>query len=183
MKTFTHRRYLSCLGLAALAFSCFVTAVPANALDINKALAAYLYHFFNFTRWPAGSIPAGRGFVNLCLVGSDEVQPELAAIEGQTAGGLRLRILRMTPSASFEQCQALFISYRSDALRDEILHKTNGLPTLTLSTTPGFAHAGGVVEFVRVEDRLRMKINTQAMADNHLQISSKLLAIAEIVSR
>ncbi|MBI2380239.1 MAG: YfiR family protein [Gammaproteobacteria bacterium] len=160
-----------------------LAASPALAIDLNKALAAYLYHFFNFTRWPEGhGLTASGGFANLCLLGDTQINPDIESIDGQMAGDKTLRILRMTPSASFEQCHALFIDYRSASLREGILARTRGSPTLTLSTAPGFAAAGGVVEFARVDDRLRMKINTRAMRDQQLKISSKLLNLAEIVT-
>lgn len=177
----TRRLYLTGTAVAMLYGSGLAASLSAQALDVDKALAAYLYHFFNFTVWPEAQGQATAGFANLCLVGDDTASPAIAAIDGQIAGRKTLRILRMTPSASFEACQALFIHYRSESLRSDLIARTQGLPTLTLSTAPGFAAAGGVVEFVQTSDRLRLKINTRAMEHKQLRISSKLLNLAEIV--
>lgn len=158
------------------------SARAGELLDLNKATAAYLYHFFNFTQWPIGAVKPDGAFLRLCLVGDDGENPYLEAINGKVAGNKTLQILRMTPSASFEQCHAIYLIYRSSDIRDEVLSKTRDLPTLTLSASPGFAEAGGVVEFIRSEDRLKLKVNTTAMNSKGLQISAKLLNLAEVVA-
>ena len=151
-----------------------------ESIDLNKATAAYLYHFFNFTQWPANNHNSGGAFMRLCLVGDEAHDPDLEAINGKTAGNKTLQILRMTTSASFEQCHAIFLIYRSSEVRDEVLSRTRDLATLTLSASPGFAEAGGVVEFVRSNERLKLKVNTNAMHNKGLQISATLLNLAEV---
>lgn len=158
------------------------SARASEAIDLNKATAAYLYHFFNFTQWPSEISKAGGSFLRLCLVGDDNDNPFIDAINGKLAGEKTVQILRMTTSASFDHCHAIYLIYRSPAVRDEVLEKTVNLAALTVSATPGFVEAGGVVEFVRSEDRLKLKVNATAMHSKGLQISAKLLNLAEVVN-
>lgn len=160
----------------------FASARAGEAIDLNKATAAYLYHFFNFTQWPSETVKSGGSFLRLCLVGDDNDNPYIDAINGKLAGEKTVQILRMTTSASFEQCHAIYLIYRSQSVRDEVLEKTGKLAALTVSATPGFVEAGGVVEFVRSDDRLKLKVNATAMHDKGLQISAKLLNLAEVVT-
>jgi len=172
------------LVLLVLLVQCLTEPTRAGeVIDTDRATAAYLYHFFNFTQWPAGAITSEGSFLRLCLVGDDDNNLHLDAIDGKAAGAKTLQILRMTASASFEQCHTLFLIYRSSDVRDQVLSKTRHLATLTVSSTPGFVEAGGVVEFVRSEDRLTLKINAGVMHDKGLQISSKLLNLAEVVNQ
>lgn len=155
------------------------SARAGETLDLDKATAAYLYHFFNFTQWPEKS---DGPFLRLCLIGDADSNPYLDSIDGKPAGNKTVQVLRMTGSAQLDQCHALYLNYRSSALRDDVLSKTRLLATLTLSANPGFAEAGGVVEFVRYDDRLKLKINASAMHDKGLQISAKLLTLAEVIN-
>jgi hypothetical protein len=65
---------------------------------------------------------------------------------------------------------------------DEVVRSTAGSPVLTAADRPDFAKRGGVFNFGRKEDAVSLELNTGAARRAGLQISSKVLALAAIVS-
>ena len=63
----------------------------------------------------------------------------------------------------------------------EVLVNLRQHSILTVADMPGFASAGGSIEFVLEENHVRFAINPGAAMRSRLKISSKLLALARIV--
>ena len=51
-------------------------------------------------------------------------------------------------------------------------------PMLTVSNAEGFADSGGMIEFTRTDNRIGVKINTNAVTAAHLQVEDRLLRLA-----
>jgi hypothetical protein len=52
---------------------------------------------------------------------------------------------------------------------------------LTVSDFQGFADAGGMIEFTRIENKIGVKIDTVAVMAAHLQVQDRLLKLANAV--
>jgi hypothetical protein len=52
---------------------------------------------------------------------------------------------------------------------------------LTISQIRGFADAGGIIQLFRAGDRVRFRINHRVARDRGLELSARLLDLAEIV--
>jgi YfiR/HmsC-like len=63
----------------------------------------------------------------------------------------------------------------------EILANLRGTDALTVGETEGFAPGGGIIQLVLRDNRVRLMVNVEAAERARLKISSKLLALAEIV--
>jgi len=55
-------------------------------------------------------------------------------------------------------------------------------PLLTVGDAYSFARSGGIIQFVTVRGRVRLRINAEAARSADLTISSKLLSLADIVT-
>jgi hypothetical protein len=76
-------------------------------------------------------------------------------------------------------CHVLFIS-RSEAERlEQILTGLRGRNTLTVADIDDFALRGGMIQLVTEKNKIRMRINLEAVKAANLTISSKLLRVAE----
>ena len=53
---------------------------------------------------------------------------------------------------------------------------------MTVSDLDGFAEAGGVMQFVMQENRVRFVVNLDAATQGKLRVSAKLLALAQVVN-
>jgi hypothetical protein len=80
-------------------------------------------------------------------------------------------------------CDILFISQSEGNRVEAILASLNNRPTLTVSDLDRFARRGGMIHLVTDGNRIRLAINLEAAQAAHLTISSKLLRVAEIVTR
>ena len=53
---------------------------------------------------------------------------------------------------------------------------------LTVSDMERFAHRGGIITLLTIQDRIRFEINVEAARRSGVKISSKLLKLANIVT-
>ena len=78
-------------------------------------------------------------------------------------------------------CNMLLIG-ASEAGRVEVIVATMAhQPVLVFADFEGFARAGGVGNFVMVENRVRFEINNVAAREAGLKVSSRLLRVALLV--
>jgi len=52
---------------------------------------------------------------------------------------------------------------------------------LTVSDMPGFVQSGGIIGFETVNNKIKLQVNLSTAKTANLNISSKLLSVAEIV--
>jgi hypothetical protein len=146
--------------------------------------AAYIYNFVKFVEWPRRKSPEPGGTIStisVCIVGNDPFGPALAAIEGKTAEGKKIRLRREQSAQNMKGCEVLFISSSEEERLDRILEAVKGLSVLTIGETRGFAQKGVMINFYMESRNVRFEINPKAAERAGLKISSNLLKIARIV--
>jgi hypothetical protein len=90
----------------------------------------------------------------------------------------------MAKTAAARAARSLVWGLGSEGDRpEEILAGLKRRPLLTVSDADGFAQRGGIIRFVTDRSRIRLQLNLEAAEAAHLTISSKLLRVAEIVTR
>ena len=72
----------------------------------------------------------------------------------------------------------LFICASERRRMAEILKSVNEVSVLTVSELERFLPAGGMIQFVMEENKVRFDINPGAARRAHLRISSKLMSVA-----
>ncbi len=144
--------------------------------------AAFMYNFAKFVEWPEGTFADDDSAVNLCVFGDDPFGVVLdKTVEGKTAQGRGLAIRRLSREKGMKSCQVVFIASDNRRRLPVILNNLRESAVLTVGETDGFARAGGMINFVIEEDRVRFDINTGAAKRAGLKISSKLLKLARTV--
>lgn len=144
--------------------------------------AAFLFHFAQFTEWPADAFPRGDSPLVIAVVGRDD--PFGGALEravrGKVIGGHPIVVAHYDSPANLGPCHVLFVcDDQSDAL-DAVLQKA-GSATLTVADLDSFGDHGGLVRFFAEENKIRFEINLDALRRSRLKISAKLLKLARIV--
>ena len=89
---------------------------------------------------------------------------------------------RMKWSDGAWKCHVLFISVSDKRHVAQSLAQLRDMPVLTVSEIGGFTQAGGMIEFVFDEDRVRFDINRDAALRAKLRIDARLLAVAHAVN-
>lgn len=143
--------------------------------------AAILYNFAKFTRWPAESFADADAPLQLCVFGTDPFGAALATIDGKRVGSRSLRTRLIADSSQALGCHVLFVSASERESFAEVLAVTDRAAILTVADIPEFARAGGIITLNIVEDRTRFEVNRVAAARAGLELSAKLLRLADSV--
>ena len=144
--------------------------------------AAFLFNFAKFVEWPAESFAGPASPIVLFVFGVDPFGDALKSLKGKTANGRPIVVRYAANLGEVERCHILFVSATEKANLPNILLNTKGWSILTVGDMHGFAQDGGVINMVKEEGRVGIEINMEAAHRSRLKISSKLLALAKIVT-
>lgn len=145
--------------------------------------AVFLFNFAQFAEWPPEALGRpGSPFV-IGILGDDPFGSYLDdLVRDEEIGGRRLVIHRCRELVETQGCHLLFIS-RSEAPRMEmLLRNLRNRSVLTVSDVEPFARAGGMVQFLMEDRKVRLRINVLAAKACGLTISSKIQRPATIVT-
>lgn len=154
--------------------------LEANEYQIK---AAYLLNFPNFVDWPGSASNDSQSPLRLCLVGSDPLGSALSRMMAdRLSRGRALLLRRVSRTEPFSDCQILYISPSESKYLPQILESVHNVSALTVGETDRFVEEGGMIQLVMEDNRIRFKINPSAASEAGIRISSKLLALAKIVT-
>jgi hypothetical protein len=171
-------------ALVFLVLSCAKMLVAADtpAPSEEQVKAVFLFNFAKYVDWPPDALPGNATPITIGVIGTDSIGDDLQHdVEGKTINGHPFVIKHMAWDAEWSGCQILFISRSEAARTGEILDKASTLPILTVGESEAFARNGGIVNFVLKNGNVRLSINLNAARKAGLNISSRLLAVADVV--
>jgi len=88
---------------------------------------------------------------------------------------------RMQDAARLRGCRVAFVSASERGRLPRILQAVRGSSVLLVGDSPGFAAAGGMIQFQTQDNRIRFSINPDAAERAGLRLSSQLLSLATII--
>ncbi len=145
--------------------------------------AIFLFNFSQFVDWPATAFADDRSPLVIGVLGSDPFGTTLDEIvRGETVNGRPLAVRRYESVEQIDACHILFIGRSQDKQLDAVLAALKERNVLTVGDFEGFAQRGGIIRFVTVGNKIRLRVNLAAAQDEKLTISSKLLRPAQIVA-
>jgi hypothetical protein len=143
--------------------------------------AAFIYNFAKFVDWPEDAFPDAQAPVTLCIVGTDPFGQAIDSLRGKLIKGRALAIKRLARPDGLRGCQTAFIGASEQGRWAAIFKAARTQHVLTISDGDGFAAAGGVINLVMEDGKVRFLINIDAARLSGLVISSKLLSLGKIV--
>ncbi len=143
--------------------------------------AGFLYNFAKFVEWPEDAFADGSVPLTLCIMGRDPFGSSIRSVEGETFMGRKLVVRRFFSLREIDNCHILFVSSSEKKRLPAILARMKGKQILSVADMEGFARRGGIINLIKVKDRIRFEINIDAARRAGLKISSKLLNLATIV--
>ncbi len=163
---------------AAIVFALLMP--PATfAQDVTEPAlkAAFIYNFVRFTEWPEPRPPSDPFLI--CVVGDVAVADALEqVVKGRDFEGHRIVVSRLAVSGSPANCRVLYLSGLTTTQGAQLLGRLQGPAVLTISDMARFTEAGGMAEFFFERGQLRFNIGLPAVKRSRLQMSSRLLALA-----
>jgi hypothetical protein len=166
----------ACVSIALLGF-----AVNCSAQSVTdyKVHANIIYRFTKYIEWP-GNKQSGDFVIG--IVGDSPLYEELSILTAnKSVGNQKIVIKKLAASAASYSCQILFISQEESRDLKRIAPLTADQPVLLITEENGLAKKGSCINFIIVDDRLKLEINKNNVLSRNLNIASELLKLATII--
>jgi len=160
----------------------FISPSSRAAPSEYQLEAVFLFNFTQFVEWPAEAFAHDDSPFLVCVLGEDPFGEYLDNIvHGESVSGHPLIVERHHDSAGVNQCQILFFARSEMQTFKPVVKSLKETSVLTVAGFDGFALNGGIIRFMVIDNKLRLRINMNAMRDAKLNISSKLLRQADLI--
>jgi hypothetical protein len=172
------------LGLVAALFvgGASLDRASAQSASEYEVKAAYLYKLGQYVEWPAAAFAQPSSPVQICIVGDDPFGALLDnTVSGERIGTRQIAVSRMPAATKGAGCHIAYFGGSGQQGTAEGLAQLQGTPVLTITDADRKGEGTGIVHFVVKANRVRFDIDDQAAAENGLQISAKLLSLAQSV--
>jgi hypothetical protein len=177
------------MAILTLPFALVMTATAGlavagdgPAVDEYRVKAAFVYNFARFVDWPQSAFRTPQEPIAICILGQNPFGSSLEEAVGGKALGSRTFVIRQIDKLSADSnCHILFVASSECKRFRGMLGKLQPSGVLTVGEAPGFAIEGGVINFKVESGKIRFEVNVDAAQREQLQISSKLLSLAQIV--
>ena len=144
-----------------------------------KIYANIIYRFTKYIDWPVNK---KSGDFIIGIVGDSPLYDDLKSLSAnKTVGNQKIAVVRMSPSANSYNCHILFISEEESSSLKKIAILTAGAAILIISESDGLARKGSCINFITVDEHLKLEINKGNIEQRNLGIASELLELGIII--
>ena len=184
IKDFIKKLINVCLPMLYLMIGIGLPAdIYAGTVKEYSVKAALVFNFARFTDWPLDTLVDSPKIFSICVVGDGTILDAFAGVNGKYIKGCRIVVKRVRRMQKSDTCNLLFISGSDRSILPKIFAAVEGKPVLTIGEMSGFTEAGGIINLVKTENRIKFEVNLKAAQQAGLKISSRILKLATIVGR
>lgn len=172
------RRFLSSLCIFSLLL---VTSAARAQQEMDYAVHAnIIYHFTKYINWPDAK---KSGDFVIGVAGDSPLFEKLKSLIGlnKMVGTQRIVIRKFSTSAQAFNCHILFIGEDESGNLKKIATATTGSSILLVTESDGLARKGSCINFVIVDDRLKLEINKKNIEQRELHIATELLNLGTVI--
>ena len=146
--------------------------------------ATFLFYFGKFIKYPTVAFKDAQSEMNICVLGDDPFQGSLdTLVKGETTQDRPIKIRYLQKVDEALGCHTLFISTSEQAKLSYILAQVKQRPVLTVSDIRDFVTRGGMIEFYRMENKIRFFIEPTTAIEAGLKISARLLQLSNVLKK
>jgi len=177
---------IRCVWIGSVIINIIIIIFASNscAASVPKEYqikAVFLYNLANFVRWPA-TVFNGQEPFQICILGNDPFGEVLDyTVESQEARGQPFKVKRFSKAARLESCHIVFISQSEEDHLHNILDMLTPNPILTVSDIDDFSRKGGMIEFFKYKNKIRLSINIDILEEAKLKADANLLKLSKII--
>jgi hypothetical protein len=136
--------------------------------------AAFLFNFTKLVDWPTNTSASNNESFVIGVLGKDPFGKALDDVmTGRTVNGRNIQVTRFGSVEEIGRCHMLFICESERRKLESILDALQDKPVLTVSDIKGFG-SRGMIELVKSNDTINLRINLKAANHTGLQLSSRL---------
>jgi len=141
--------------------------------------ANIVYRFTKYIDWPESK---KQGDFVIGIVGDSPLYDELKNfIANKKVGSQKIKIKSFPSSESIFNCHILFITEEKSNSLKKIVASTKGTSTLLVSESEGLARRGSCINFVVIDERIKLEINRNNIVERDMNIATELLSLGIIV--
>jgi hypothetical protein len=141
--------------------------------------AGLIYNFLRYTQWPT---PARADQpVIVCTYGHDPFSGRLASMAGRTVNQRAIELRTVHTLPEIDACSLVVVNADERADWPRLRSFLAPRHVLTVSDYEGFARAGGIIEFTRINNRIGVRVNVGAAEAADLLVQDRLLRLASVV--
>lgn len=195
MKIKIYKQVILALVLFSSAFAPKAGAASATELEY-KVKAAFIYNFTKFVDWPDEKVSDANKPIIIGVISDDPYKEVFEPLKKKSVKGrnVEIRYFRglVLPSdpenddkeayrdtiQSLKQCHVLFMCGPSRQMHTNVVRVVKETGVLTIGETSQFILKGGVVNFIKRDQKIRFEINLAAAEEADLKIRSGLLKLA-----
>lgn len=145
--------------------------------------AVFLLNFARFTDWPAQALQGTNSPFVIGIVGGNPFGPLMEeTVRGEEIHHHRFVVQYYHDARDIKNCEILFISKPESGDIDRIMADVKNKPVLTVADFDDAAKRGVCVQFKTESNKIHLLINLNSLEAAHLDMSSELLQLADIVS-
>ena len=145
-----------------------------------KVYANIIYRFTKYIEWPENKQP---GDFVIGIVGNSPLYDELSGLTAnKLVGDRRIVIKKLAANAAAYNCSILFISQDESRSLKRIVLLTTDTPVLLITEENGLAKKGACINFIIVDDRIKLEINKNNILSRNMNVASELLKLATIIT-
>lgn len=170
------KRFRSCITAFAFVLVALLGPTETTALEIpyqhtdSSVRSAMLFRFAQFTTWPDSSFPDAKSPFVIAIDDPDLFRTATTTLSQKNIKSRPIRIVAWEAGTVAPDCQLLYTRNAAPPKSSRAI--------LTIGNHAGFAEAGGAIELVQSEGRIRFIINLVAAQRAGLVISSEMLNLA-----
>jgi hypothetical protein len=141
--------------------------------------AAFLFNFAKFVEWPPKAFAETNSPIVIGVLGKNVFGNELErTIRDKRVYNRPFKFKNFESAGEATNCHILFISSSEKDNFAKIIGSLQSASVLTVSDSDGFIKAGGMINFLIEDTKIRFQINDEAAKKAGLVISSKLLSLS-----
>ena len=142
--------------------------------------AAFLYNFCQFVDWPANAFTRNDEPLIIGVFGDNPFGHYLdETVKGEKIDQHPI-VVKYYDNNENGKCHLAFIALNDPEQSSEIVKTLKGKSTLTIGDQRWFLEQDGMIRFVNSDNKIRFQINVDAVKEAGLEVSSKLLRLADI---
>ncbi len=173
-------RLLLFIGLETVLL--LVSGLHARSSDEYALKAAFVFNFTRFIEWPQTAPDSTATPFVIAVLGDDPFEQFLEqTVTGESVNDHPIEIHHYRHADELGKCHILFISSSEESRLDSILRVVGDRSILTVSALSNSAANGVMIGLVKNKHKIKLQINLDAVNRARLEISSKLLKLAEII--
>jgi YfiR/HmsC-like len=179
------KKSISYYGLAALVFCTLTQSLSKAYAEDQKAYkddlvkAGYIYNFLKYVEWPGEKDMAHQSNIDICVLGDSPISNTSVVFKSASTDKLRLTLMEEPDWHNVARhCHVLVIGDSEAGRLPELLTVLRTQPVLTISEIDHFIELGGMIEFLTIDGRVKILVNTKPIRVSGLRIDSQLLEVA-----